>query len=42
MEMVTALEVWHERIPDYRIAPKATLVYSGNPRAPHTFPLVWD
>jgi cytochrome P450 len=42
MEMVTAMEVWHERIPNYRIPADATLVYSGNPRAPHTFPLAWD
>lgn len=31
-----------ERIPNYRIKPGAELVYSGNPRAPHHFPLVWD
>jgi len=42
MEMVVALEVWHARIPDYRIKPGTELVYSGNPRAPHNFPLVWD
>ena len=41
MEMVTAMEVWHERIPDYRIKDGVELVYSGNPRAPHHFPLVW-
>jgi cytochrome P450 len=42
MEMVTAMQAWHERIPNYRLAPEATLTYSGNPRAPHVFPLVWD
>jgi cytochrome P450 len=42
MEMVVAMAVWHERIPDYRIKPGVELAYSGNPRAPHTFPLVWD
>jgi cytochrome P450 len=42
MEMVAAMAVWHERIPDYRIKPGVELAYSGNPRAPHTFPLVWD
>jgi cytochrome P450 len=42
MEMVVAMEVWHERIPNYRIKPGVELVYSGNPRAPHRFPLVWD
>ena len=41
MEMVVAMEVWHERIPDYRIRPGAELVYSGNPRCPHDFPLEW-
>jgi cytochrome P450 len=41
MEMVVAMEVWHERIPDYRIKPGVELVYSGNPRAPHHFPIVW-
>ena len=42
MEMVVAMETWHQRIPRYRIKPGAELVYSGNPRAPHNFPLVWD
>jgi cytochrome P450 len=41
MEMRVALEVWHERIPDYEVEPGTELVYSGNPRAPHHFPLVW-
>jgi len=41
MEMVAALEVWHERIPDYQIEPGIELAYSGNPRAPHTLPLIW-
>jgi len=42
MEMVVAMEVWHQRIPEYRIKPGSDLVYSGNPRAPHRLPLVWD
>jgi len=42
MEMVVALEAWHERIPNYRVKPGATLVYSGNPRCPHDFPLEWN
>jgi cytochrome P450 len=42
MEMVAALEAWHARIPEYRIKPGTRLAYSGNPRAPHDFPLVWD
>ena len=41
MEMDTALRVWHERIPDYAVAPGEALVYSGNPRAPHHLRLVW-
>ena len=41
MEMVTALDVWHERIPDYKVADDVELVYQGNPRAPHNLTLVW-
>jgi cytochrome P450 len=41
MEMHTALQVWHERIPDYRIKPGSPLEYSGNPRAPHHLWLTW-
>jgi cytochrome P450 len=41
MEMVVAMEAWHERIPNYRIPEGVELVYSGNPRAPHRFPLAW-
>jgi cytochrome P450 len=41
MEMHVALEVWHERIPDYEIAPGSDLTYSGNPRAPHHLTLTW-
>jgi cytochrome P450 len=42
MEMAVAINTWHERIPDYSIAPGEVLVYSGNPRAPHPLPLVWS
>lgn len=42
MEMEVALTAWHERIPDYSIAPGQTLTYAGNPRAPHRLPLVWN
>jgi len=42
MEMEVAIKAWHERIPDYAIAPGETLAYAGNPRAPHRLPLVWD
>jgi hypothetical protein len=41
MEMAVALTAWHERIPDYSVAPGETLTYAGNPRAPHRLPLVW-
>ena len=41
MEMEIAIKAWHERIPDYSITPGETLVYTGNPRAPHRLPLVW-
>ena len=42
MELRAAIDVWHQRIPDYRIPGDAELVYSVNPRAPHHLPLVWD
>ena len=42
MEMVVAMDAWHQRIPDYRIKPGTELAYSGNPRAPHHFSLAWD
>jgi cytochrome P450 len=41
MEMVVALQTWHDRIPDYQIRDGVQLLYSGNPRAPHHLPLVW-
>ncbi len=41
MEMQVALEVWHQRIPDYEISPGSDLTYSGNPRAPHHLTLTW-
>jgi cytochrome P450 len=42
LELHTALAVWHERIPDYSIASGTELVYTTNPRAPRTLPLVWQ
>jgi cytochrome P450 len=42
LELRAALDVWHARIPDYRIADGAALTYSVNPRAPHHLPLVWQ
>jgi cytochrome P450 len=41
MEMDVALNAWHERIPNYRVADGVELYYTGNPRAPHALPLVW-
>lgn len=41
LELDVALTAWHERIPDYSIAPGETLTYSVNPRAPRQLPLVW-
>jgi cytochrome P450 len=41
MELRTALEVWHRKIPNYSIEPGVELAYSGNPRAPHHLPLRW-
>ena len=41
MEMVTALDVWFEKIPDFWITDDAELSYTGNPRAPHTLPISW-
>ena len=41
MELRNALEIWHRRIPDYRIEGGVELTYSGNPRSPHHLPLEW-
>jgi cytochrome P450 len=41
MEMHVALEVWHQRIPEYEIKPGSDLTYSGNPRAPHNLTITW-
>jgi cytochrome P450 len=41
MEMVTALDVWFDRIPEFRVADGVELHYTGNPRAPHHLPLAW-
>jgi len=41
MEMHVALEVWHQRIPDYEIRQGSDLTYTGNPRAPHHLTLTW-
>lgn len=42
LELRTALDVFHRRIPDYEIAPGVELEYSGVARAPRELPLVWS
>jgi cytochrome P450 len=41
MELRVALEEWHARIPDYRLADGAELLYSPNLRQIDNLPLVW-
>ena len=41
MELAAALDVWHDRIPNYTLATDQELAYSGNPRSPITLPLAW-
>lgn len=41
MELATALDVWHDRIPNYALATDEPLAYSGNPRSPIILPLAW-
>ncbi|HEY6533419.1 MAG TPA: cytochrome P450 [Acidimicrobiales bacterium] len=40
LELRVALRVWHERIPDYRIAPGVELEFTPVIRATDTFPMV--
>ncbi len=42
MELEVALQVWHERIPDYRIKPGETPRYSPGIREVQYLPLVWE
>jgi cytochrome P450 len=42
MELRAALDVWHQHVPDYEIAPGVELRYRGNPRTPHNLDLVWS
>jgi cytochrome P450 len=42
LELQIAMEVWHERIPDYRIKPGETPRYSPGIREVQYLPLVWD
>ncbi|MGE0877776.1 MAG: cytochrome P450 [Acidimicrobiia bacterium] len=42
MELRVALDEFHKRIPNYRVAvPEAELVYTGNPRTPVELPITW-
>lgn len=40
LELRVAMRVWHERIPEYRLAPGAQLVHSQGVRAVASFPMV--
>jgi len=42
LELRVALEEWHRRIPDYRLADGADPQYSGGIRQAEDLPLVWD
>jgi cytochrome P450 len=42
MELRVAMEVWHARIPEYRIAPGETVRYSPGIREALYLPLVWE
>ena len=42
LELEVALQVWHERIPDYRIKPGESPRYSAGIREVQYLPLVWD
>jgi cytochrome P450 len=41
LELRIALEEWHRRIPDYRIADGAEIHYSAGIRQADNLPLVW-
>jgi cytochrome P450 len=41
MELEVAMQVWHERIPDYRVKPGETPRYSAGIREVQYLPLVW-
>ncbi len=41
LELRTALREWHQRIPDYRLAPEANLVYQNGLRQIDNLPLVF-
>ncbi|MDT5322511.1 MAG: hypothetical protein QOD88_5033, partial [Mycobacterium sp.] len=41
-ELRIALEEWHTRIPNYRLAPDAQMLESGSQLGLESLPLVWD
>lgn len=41
-ELRIALEEWHRRIPNYRVAPDAKMLESGTQLGLESLPLVWD
>ena len=41
LELQIALRAWHDRIPEYSLAPGETPAFSGNPRAPRPLSLTW-
>ncbi|SOX56921.1 cytochrome P450, partial [Mycobacterium ahvazicum] len=41
-ELRIALEEWHKRIPNYRVAPDAQMLESGSQLGLESLPLVWD
>jgi cytochrome P450 len=41
-ELRIAMEEWHARIPDYRLAPDVQMLESGGQLGLETLPLVWD
>lgn len=41
-ELRIALEEWHRRIPNYRVAPGAQMMESGSQLGLETLPLVWE
>jgi cytochrome P450 len=41
-ELRIAMEEWHRRIPDYRVAADAAMLESGGQLGLESLPLVWD
>ena len=40
LELRTALQLWHERIPDYQIKPGVELIFTPGVRSVETFPMI--